>query len=188
MLAARRGDPGALDLLVQKHRGRIRRFVYRVVRDEAISEELAQEVFLRVHRNRRKYRATAKFTSWIYQIANHLALNWIRDHEGERRLERLDAHPTGYYELRAADMRVDDWLVRQVTLDEVRTAVAELPERQRTVVRLHKFEEMECAEIGSRLGCSNQAVRSLLCRAYKALHQRLAHLSPGESAARSAAC
>ena len=174
MLCAKRGDSGALNSLVEKHRGRVRHYVYRVVQDEAVSEELAQEVFLRVHRHRQKYQATARFTTWLYQIANHVALNWIRDHQYERQDERLDAGSGTYHQLPAPGMNIDEWLALEVTLRAVRGAVDELPERQREVVILHKFEEYECEEISEMLGCTNQAVRSLLCRAYRTLRERLA--------------
>ena len=177
MLGAKHGDSGALDRLVEKHHGRVRHYVYRVVQDEAVSEELAQEVFLRVHRHREKYQPTARFTTWLYQIANHVALNWIRDHQYERQDERLDADAS-YHQVAAPGMNIDDWLVLEVTLRAVRQAVDELPERQRTVVMMHKFEELECDEIGQILGCTNQAVRSLLCRAYRTLRERLAPIAP----------
>lgn len=177
MLGAKRGDITALDRLVEKHHGRVRHYVYRVVQDEAISEELAQEVFLRVHRHRENYKPTARFTTWLYQIANNVALNWIRDHQYERQDERLDATTT-YHQVAAPGMNIDDWLVLEVTLQAVRQAVEELPERQRTVVMMHKFEELECDEISEILGCTNQAVRSLLCRAYRTLRERLAPMAP----------
>jgi len=177
MLGAKRGDLGALDRLVEKHHGRVRHIVYRVVQDEAISEELAQEVFLRVHRHRERYEPTARFTTWLYQIANHVALNWIRDHQYERQDERLDAD-SSYLQLAGPGANIEDWLMLEVTIRAVRSAVDELPERQRTVVVMHKFEELECEEIGRILGCSNQAVRSLLCRAYRTLRERLAPMAP----------
>jgi RNA polymerase sigma-70 factor (ECF subfamily) len=177
MLGAKQGDIGALDHLVEKHHGRVRHYVYRVVQDEAVSEELAQEVFLRVHRNREKYQPTARFTTWLFQIANHVALNWIRDHQYERQDERLDSGTT-YHHVAAREMSIDDWLILGVKVRAVRQAVEELPERQRTVVLMHKFEELECEEIGEILGCSNQAVRSLLCRAYRTLRERLAPMAP----------
>jgi RNA polymerase sigma factor (sigma-70 family) len=74
-------------------------------------------------------------------------------------------------------MSIEKWLVLQVNLDKVRRAVAELPERQRAVVQMHKFEELDCQHIGQALGCSGQAVRSLLCRAYTTLRERLADVA-----------
>ena len=177
MLSAKRGDMAALELLVRKHRSPIVHYVNRIVRDPAIAEELAQEAFLRVHIHRRRYRAKAKFTSWLYNIANHLALNWLRDHGRERPPQGGGLPHAATLELVAPTMSIEKRLVLQVKLDEVRRAVAELPERQRTVVEMHQFAELNCEHIGEMLGCSHQAVRSLLCRAYSTLRVRLAHVA-----------
>ncbi|MCL5743665.1 MAG: RNA polymerase sigma factor [Acidobacteria bacterium] len=178
MLGAKKGDAGALETLVQKHRGPIMHYMYRMVRNRAVSEELAQEVFLKVHRHRESYEATAKFTTWLYRIASHLALNWLRDHGRERLQYSLDAQPPGRTDRYFADtaVNIDEWMILRLRIEEVRQAVNELPPRQRTVVLLHKFEGLECSEIGELLGCSCQAVRSLLCRAYATLRARLAHV------------
>ena len=70
-------------------------FVYRMVQDQAVSEELAQEVFLRVYRSRETYEPTARFTTWLFRIATHLALNWLRDGRNERGHQRLDDEGDG---------------------------------------------------------------------------------------------
>lgn len=178
MLGAKEGDAGALDLLIRKHRAPVVHYMYRMVGNRAVSEELAQEVFLRVHRNREAYQATAKFTTWLYRIASHLALNWLRDHGRERLQYSLDTRPASWTSQRFADssIGVDERLILQHKIEEVRRAVGELPERQRMVVLLHKFEGLECSQIAVILGCSCQAVRSLLCRAYATLRERLAHI------------
>src|SRR5690349_21122644 len=90
MLRVRDGDDDSFRLLLEKHRSPVIRFVYRMVQDQAISEELAQEVFLRVYRSRATYEPTARFTTWLFRIATHLALNWIRDEKNHRAQERLD--------------------------------------------------------------------------------------------------
>jgi RNA polymerase sigma-70 factor (ECF subfamily) len=178
MLGAKCGDLASLDALVRKYRGALIHHIYRIVRDPAVSEELAQEAFLRVHRSRELYEATAKFKTWLYSIATHLALNWLRDHQRERQEERLEMHLENRPYHQAADpgIGIDEWLVLQVKLSEIRQAVHELPDRQRQVLVLHKFEDMECRQIAREMGSSHQAVRSLLCRAYATLRERLAHM------------
>src|ERR1700719_4690710 len=90
MLRVRDGDEDSFRVLLDKHRNPVIHFIYRMVQDRAISEELAQEVFLRVYRSRETYEPTAKFTTWLYRIATHLALNWLRDQKNARSLQRLD--------------------------------------------------------------------------------------------------
>src|SRR2546425_10608113 len=90
MLRVKDGDGASFGLLLEKHRSAVIHFLYRMVQNHAIAEELAQEVFLRVYRSRATYEPTAKFTTWLFRIATHLALNALRDGKYERRQERLD--------------------------------------------------------------------------------------------------
>ena len=79
MLRVKEGDGASFGVLLEKHRLSVIHFLYRMVQNQAVSEELAQEVFLRVFRSREKYEPTAKFTTWLFRIATHLALNALRD-------------------------------------------------------------------------------------------------------------
>src|ERR1700693_6125973 len=90
MLRVREGDDTSFALLLERHRGPVVHFLYRMIQNQAVSEELAQEVFLRVYRSRATYEPTAKFTTWLFRIATHLALNWLRDGKNEKGQERLD--------------------------------------------------------------------------------------------------
>ena len=89
MLRVKDGDEASFNALLQKHRSAVIHFLYRMVLNQAVAEELAQEVFLRVYRSRSTYEPTAKFTTWLFRIATHLALNAIRDNKNERLQERL---------------------------------------------------------------------------------------------------
>ena len=79
MLDVKAGDEPSFDLLLQKYRTPLVNFLYRMVRDTATAEDLAQEVFLRVYRARKHYAPSAKFTTWLFRIATNLALNSVRD-------------------------------------------------------------------------------------------------------------
>src|ERR1700692_4242365 len=178
MLRVKDGDGASFTELLEKHRGPVIHFLYRMVQDHAVAEELAQEVFLRVYRSRNTYEPTAKFTTWLFRIATHLALNWLRDGKNERGQERLD-DVTGDGPIReVADRRVtvEQRLLYEVRLDEVRRAITALPEKQRAAVLMHKYEEMEYSAIARALDCSESAVKSLLFRAYETLRTRLAQI------------
>ena len=179
MLRVKDGDGASFGLLLDKHRASVSHFLYRMVQDQGVSEELAQEVFLRVYRSRETYEATAKFTTWLFRIATHLALNWLRDEKNERVQERLDQGtedaPTREVPDRAPT--VEQEMVHAVKVEEVRRAVAALPGKQRAAVLMHKYEEMEYSQIAKVLSCSESAVKSLLFRAYETLRVRLAHMA-----------
>jgi RNA polymerase sigma-70 factor, ECF subfamily len=179
MLRVKEGDGASFGVLLDKHRLSVIHFLHRMVQNQAVAEELAQEVFLRVYRSRSTYEPTAKFTTWLFRIATHLALNSLRDGKNERSQERLDDGSNDLPVRQVSDRRptVEQSMVYQARLDEVRRAVAGLPEKQRAAVLMHKYEEMEYSQIARVLSCSESAVKSLLFRAYETLRARLAHMA-----------
>jgi RNA polymerase sigma-70 factor (ECF subfamily) len=179
MLRVREGDQTSFALLLERHRAPVIHFLFRMVQNQSISEELAQEVFLRVYRSRATYEPTAKFTTWLFRIATHLALNWVRDGKKEKGQESLDNNPLEGFERQVADRHptVEQSLLNDVRLAEVRDAIDTLPFKQRAAVLMHKYEEVEYTQIAQALGCSESAVKSLLFRAYETLRTRLSHMS-----------
>jgi RNA polymerase sigma-70 factor (ECF subfamily) len=179
MLRVKAGDDASFGVLLEKHRSSVVHFLYRMVQNHAVAEELAQEVFLRVYRSRSTYEPAAKFTTWLFRIATHLALNSLRDGKSERLQERLD-DDTGDLPVRQVSDRrpsVEQSMVYQAKLDEIRRAIGALPQKQRAAVLMHKYEEMEYSQIAKVLSCSESAVKSLLFRAYETLRARLAHMA-----------
>jgi len=179
MLAFQAGDRASFARIVDAYRRPVIGHIYRLVRDGSVAEELAQEVFLRVYRCH-DYRPTAKFRSWIFRIATNLALNWLRDHRHEANHDRLDHRPAHYRvrEPRAHMLNVEEFLVKDARLAEVRAAIAELPPNHRAAVLMHKYQELDYNEMAQVLNCSIPAIKSLLFRAYENLRKRLAHLDP----------
>ncbi len=175
MLRVRDGDAASFEVLLRRHRVPLVSFFRRMLRDEALAEDLAQEVFLRVYKSRERYQPEARFTTWLYRIATNLALNAIRDRkdqvtdtageddDGSAVLERfVDPHPT-----------VEQRLVQDDRQRLIRQAVEALPENQRAAVILHKYQEVDYRQIAGILGVSESAVKSLLFRAYETLRVRL---------------
>jgi RNA polymerase sigma-70 factor, ECF subfamily len=179
MLRVREGDDTSFGLLLERHRGPVVHFLYRMVQNQAVSEELAQEVFLRVYRSRETYEPTAKFTTWLFRIATHVALNSIRDRKKEKGHESLDEQLLDGVERQVADQQptVEQEMVQRVKLREVRQAIEALPSKQRAAVLMHKYEGLDYAQIAGVLSCSESAIKSLLFRAYESLRGRLAHMA-----------
>src|SRR6266699_1341027 len=130
MLRVKDGDGASFGVLLDKHRSSVVHFLYRMVQNHPVAEELAQEVFLRVYRSRSTYEPTAKFTTWLFRIATHLALNALRDGKNERLQEHLDDDSSEMPGRQVSDRRpsVEQAMVYEAKLDEVRQAVAALPE------------------------------------------------------------
>ena len=179
MLRVRAGDDTSFALLLERHRGPVVHFLFRMVQNPAVAEELAQEVFLRVYRSRATYEPTAKFTTWLFRIATHLGLNSIRDRKHERGQESLSEAPLEGVERQVRDRQptIEHAMVYETRLAEVRRAIEALPGKQRAAVLMHKYDELEYAQIAKTLGCSESAVKSLLFRAYETLRARLAHMA-----------
>jgi RNA polymerase sigma-70 factor (ECF subfamily) len=179
MLRVREGDEVSFALLLERHRAPVVNFLYRMVQNRAVSEELAQEVFLRVYRSRETYEATAKFTTWLFRIATHLALNCIRDGKKEKRNESLSEELIEGAERQVADRQpsVEQAMIHQARLGEIRKAIEALPEKQRAAVLMHKYQGLDYSQIAGALSCTESAVKSVLFRAYETLRSRLAHLA-----------
>jgi RNA polymerase sigma-70 factor, ECF subfamily len=178
MLAVAAGDEAGYNYLVTKYHRQIMHFLFRMVHNEAVAEELAQEVFLRVYRSRESYRAEAKFSTWLYRIATNLAVNHARDTKHERtaqvlELDAPDEESGSTPEVADDDLNVEQTMLREERMAAIRAQVKALPERQRMAVLMHKYQEMDYRQIGEVLKLSESATKSLLFRAYQTLRERL---------------
>ena len=184
MLDVKAGDERSFELLLQRYRTPLVNFLYRMVRSREQAEDLAQEVFIRVYRAREEYVPSAKFTTWLFRIATNLALNSLRDHRHQKLEMSLDAPLTADSEegderpFEVADKHptVEQELVEAERRKVIRRAIEKLPEKQRAAVLLHKYQELDYAEIAKILSCSESALKSLLFRAYEMLRVELAPL------------
>jgi RNA polymerase sigma-70 factor (ECF subfamily) len=152
-----------------------------MVRDRALAEDLAQEVFLRVYRARDRYQPEARFTTWLYRIATNLALNAIRDRRGTSQPAESGAQESDVEFSRVVDSKptAEQQLMQTDRERLIRQAVEALPENQRAAVILHKYHEVDYCQIAKILGVSVSAVKSLLFRAYESLRTRLLPLLKG---------
>ena len=178
MLRVREGDDQGFNYLIEKYRKPIIHFMFRMVHNQAVAEELAQEVFLRVYRSRQTYRAEARFTTWLYRIATNLGVNHARDTKHERAAQNVyldQPDPETGTTPDVADMTpsVEHDLVRDERMRAIRQHVMALPERQKMAVLMHKYQGMDYKQIGDVLKLSESATKSLLFRAYQTLRERL---------------
>jgi RNA polymerase sigma-70 factor (ECF subfamily) len=178
MLRVGADDDAAYEYLVQKFHRAMIAFMYRMCRNQAQAEELAQEVFLRVYRSRKSYAAEAKFTTWLYRIATNLAVNYARDNKVERSgkvvsLDEPDEETGTALDVADQSMNAEQQLLRQERLAAIKKQVMALPEKQRAAVLMHKYQGMDYREIAAVLKLSESATKSLLFRAYEALRERL---------------
>ena len=171
MLRVRDDDAGAFQELVELYQQRLVGVMHHLVGNAQEAEDLAQEVFLRVYRSRKKYRARSKFSTWLYTIANNLGLNALRSRQ-RRPAVQLNVNDSGPLGPRPAEQLVRDKanhpsqrMQQQELAVIIRQALDGLNERQRMAVVLNKFEDMNYAEIAEVMGLTTKAVKSLLNRA-----------------------
>jgi RNA polymerase sigma-70 factor (ECF subfamily) len=178
MLELRTGNMAGFDFLIQKYRKPIIHFMYRMVHNQAVAEELAQEVFLRVYRSRETYRAEARFSTWLYRIATNLGVNYARDTRHERAastvyLDETDSETGTTPDVADTTPGAEANMLRRERMNAIREHVMALPERQRMAVLMHKYEGMDYKQIGDVLKLSESATKSLLFRAYQTLREKL---------------
>jgi RNA polymerase sigma-70 factor, ECF subfamily len=175
MLRVRDGDAASFEILLRRYRLPLVSFFCRMVRDQGLAEDLAQEAFLRVYTSRERYQPEARFTTWLYRIATNLALNAIRDRKDTVSDNADDDSDGGPVTERFVDPHpsVEQRILKAEREHTIRQAVEALPQNQRTAVILHKYQEVDYRQIAGILNVSESAVKSLLFRAYESLRVRL---------------
>jgi len=178
MLRVKAGDDSAFEYLVQKYRRPMVSFMYRMARNPAAAEDLAQEIFLRVYRSRESYEPSAKFSTWLYRIATNLAVNYARDTRHERpentvSIDEPDEETGLTLDVPDGSLTAEEAILRRERMVAIRQRVEALPERQRMAVIMHKYQQMDYRQIADVLKLSESATKSLLFRAYETLRVQL---------------
>ena len=186
MRRVKRGDREAFAELVERYKQPVYNFILRTVRDQTEAEDLAQNTFVQVWKSARRYRVSARFSTWLYTIARNLALNELR-RRSRHRAESLDAPHPEYEEQPlhqvkdSSTLAPPDQVVRDELFVKVEEAIRDLPENQRTALLLCREEDVSYEEIAEILGVSVSATKSIIHRAREVLRARLkAYLRTGE--------
>ena len=160
------GDMAALGEIVERHQDRVLAVAYRFLNDWAKSEDIAQEAFLRIYKAADKYAPQAKFTTWIYRIVSNLCL------DERRRQSKAPASIEQAGSVATSGSEVDN-AERKETIEIVKKAILELPDRQRLAIILHRYENLSYDQICEVTDWTKSAVESLLVRAYANLREKL---------------
>ncbi|MGZ8900680.1 MAG: RNA polymerase sigma factor [Limisphaerales bacterium] len=180
MRALRGGEDLALNRIMARHREKVFHYLIRLLQDEEEALDLAQETFVRVYLNREKFNPERRFSSWMYTIATNLArdrMRWLSRHKNvslEASVGESDA--TLGDTLKESRLTPNETLERDERVNQVKEALAEIPEELRTPLVLVEYEEMSQAEIATVLKCTPKAVENRLYRARKLLGEKLSRL------------
>ena len=178
MAAYAGGDPRSFALLFQRWGPRLHGYFQRTLGEAAAADDLLQSTFLKLHRARGSFQPMLRLRAWLYGIATHELQEELRRRKhtplaSEQEQERVSEEQAP---------EVPESLDARQRSETVRAAIDRLPESQRAVLYLHRFEEMTFAEIATLLGTTEGAVKLRAFRAYERLREELAELVEGESA------
>ena len=171
MLQVRGGQVHMLSELFDRHHRQVYGFLHRMTGSREMSEDLVQEVFLRILRYRDSYDTRMPFTSWMYGIARNALIDQMRKRRPEAAWEDVGPEPLSGAE------PADERLRKQQETELLKRALASLPADKREVLILSRYQELKYEEIGRILGCEPNAVKQRVFRAVKALGERFEELS-----------
>jgi RNA polymerase sigma-70 factor (ECF subfamily) len=169
------GDREAFNVLVQRYRKPLINFIYRFTASSGESEDLAHEVFLKIFQAAPRYEPRANFSTWLYRIATNTMLNYLRDHKSHLSIDR-SAEEEGAdcsFEIPDPHALIEDELIKQERVAQIRRAIKDLPENQRLALILTKYQNLSIRDVSEVLKCSESAVKSLIFRAYSTLREKL---------------
>ncbi len=179
MVAFQKGDEAAFRTLFERHARPMVAFCQHFVRDLARAEELAQDVFLKLHGAAPRYRPSARFKTFLYRIASNHCLNELRRGEYGARAPEADGEQRDLDALPGKGATPEEEAMGDALGRAVGELLQRLPERQRLAFAMCRFQGFSYEEIAEVLGVSVPAVKSLIHRATEAATEALAPFAPG---------
>jgi RNA polymerase sigma-70 factor (ECF subfamily) len=168
------GDHEAFRRLVERHQNAVIGTVAKMLGNPSEAEDIAQQVFLRIWKNAKRYRPDAKFTTYLFTITRNLVFNETRRRSRKREVSAEEREESAHQTIEAnPDRQPDAELLQAELQNAVDAAIAALPESQRMAVVLRRYEQLSYDEIAAVLDLSVSAVKSLLFRARTALRESL---------------
>lgn len=176
MERVRDGDTASFDLLMDRYRRPVVNFVYRMIRDAAAAEEIAQDVFVQIYLARKRYTASARFSTWLFKVATNTTLKHIRKH---RRVVRESELATETRERFLALLAAGENDGAHETLERkelgllVQQALVALPDKEKVALTLRKYEGYSYQEIADIMKCSVAAIKTHIHRGKLRLRETL---------------
>lgn len=179
MLRFQKGDTDAFQQLFLKYSPSVVNFAFHFLGTRGRAEEIAQEVFLQVYRWQKRYEPKAKFSTWLFKIANNHCLNEVRRGEYKVIRDSLDPIINSEGEERERDLpdtnpdEGEESVAAKQTAERIQKILQRLPENQSAALMLSRLEGMSYQEVAEVLGCTEKAVKSLVFRATQGLKEGL---------------
>ena len=179
MMKAKSGDEGAFSELMRRHYRGVLNYIYRFTNNRENSEDLAQEVFLRVYRSVRRWEPEAKFSTWLYKIATNVCITEVKNRgKGQNvSLDEIEENTGDLGDPKAEE--TDNLTFRREIGTAIFEALKSLPERERVAIILCKYEGLPYEEVAEVIGCTVGAVKAYVHRGRMKLIQKLKPYSNG---------
>ena len=186
MQKAGSGDRTAFKQLVQKHQRTVTGIIYRYTGNHNEVEDLAQDIFLKIYKAANSYVPRAQFKTWLYKVVANHCLNFFRSQKRKPFISSLDQSLAEEYnphiQRTEEQQKQPELILQQQELHTaLKSALSELPERQRMAIILHRFEGLSYKEIATVMGSSLSSVESLIFRAMNNLKEKLSPYKSGET-------
>jgi RNA polymerase sigma-70 factor, ECF subfamily len=163
MTAVQAGDVSRLGVLFERHHRALFNFFLRLTGDRPASEDMVQDVFMRMLKYRATYRPGSQFRTWMYHLARNVRIDRVKARPPEVELDATAAEPP------SRDESPGDALDRHQEAALLRRALARLPEDKRELLLLSRFQGLKYEQVGELLGCEVGAVKVRVHRAIRAL-------------------
>lgn len=150
------GDKSAISTLINKHNRRVRDYLYTMVKDRDIADDIAQETFMKAIKviDEGRYTDNGKFLSWVLRIAHNRALDYFRSQKTNTKVNESSAGYNVLGTIKYADKSVEESIISEQTAAEIRSLVELLPEEQKEVVMLRYYSDLSFKEIAEQTGVS----------------------------------
>lgn len=166
------GSEIAFRRLVETHHEKVIQTCYNFVRNNDDADDIAQDVFIEVHKSIHKFREDAKLSTWLYRIAVNKSLNFIRSKKSRERFKRFQDFFSSEKEIEFEDkqsLSAQDYLEQDERKKVLQEAIDKLPESQKIAFTLNKYDDLSYNEVSDIMNISLSAVESLIFRGKKRL-------------------
>ena len=146
------GDKSAIEILINRHKNRVFTYIVLIVRNQQLAEDIFQDTFIKVIKSLRegKYKDNGKFVSWVIRIAHNLTIDHFRKEKQIKTFSNEDYETDIFNSKKFSEQTIEDTLVENQIISEVRLLIDELPEDQKQVILLRHYGGMSFKEIAEQ--------------------------------------
>jgi RNA polymerase sigma-70 factor (ECF subfamily) len=150
------GNNSAFDVLLNRHKGSIHSYIYYIVRDRDLTEDIFQETFVKVIMTIKqgRYTENGKFKAWIMRIAHNLIIDNFRQERNENSISNDEVDIDLFNDSRLCERTIEDEMIQEQVFDDIKKMIRHLPENQREVLEMRYYQDMSFKEIADQTGVS----------------------------------